>query len=179
MGNLVAYDDKGNKIDSFNNTVTTLVPDLDDKVSIGEPIKFKKQEEVTLSAKMNSTGFYALIWMIEQKMIKNILTPKNIFHNRKTAETIVLWKDGTKTVVKPMEGTPECEMSSYSAFTAALAKRIFGSNTQVNKIVSMTNEPVSKSEVRKLAKHMLDKASELKEKENFEHLREFMGYDKS
>lgn len=146
MGNLVAYDDKGNKIAMFGENSVTFTPDLDDKVSVGEPIKFKKQEEVTLSTKMNSTGFYALMWMIEQKMIKDILTPKHIFHNRKTTETIVLWKDGTKTVVKPMEGTPECEMSSYSAFTAALAKRIFGSNTQVNKIVSMTTEPVKRKE---------------------------------
>ena len=146
MGNLVAYDDKGNKVDFFNNTATTLVPDLDDKVSAGEPIKFKKQEEVTLSAKMNSINYYALMWLIEKRFIKDLLTPKHIVHNRKTTETIVLWKDGTKTVVKPMEGTPECEMSSYSAFTAALAKRIFGSNTQVNKIVSMTTEPVSRKE---------------------------------
>lgn len=146
MGNLVAYDENGKEVAMFGNDSVTITPDISDSVHIGEPIKFKKQEEVTLSTKMNSTGFYALLWMIEQKMIKDALTPKGIFHNRKTTETIVLWKDNTKTVVKPMEGTPECEMSSYSAFTAALAKRIFGSNTQVNKIVSMTTEPVKRKE---------------------------------
>lgn len=146
MGNLVAYDDKGNEVAMFGNDSVTITPDISDSVHIGEPIKFKKQEEVTLSTKTNSTAFYALVWMIAQDMLKDTLTPKHIFHNRKTAETIVLWRDGTKTVVKPMEGTPECEMSSYSAFTAALAKRIFGSNTQVNKIVSMTTEPVKRKE---------------------------------
>ena len=145
MGNLVAYDDKGNKID-FGEGLATITPDLSDDVHIGDPIKFSKSEGITLSTKFKDTTFYALMWLIEKTVIKDLLTPKHIFHNRKTAETIVLWKDGTKTVVKPMEGTPECEMSSYSAFTAALAKRIFGSNTQVNKIVSMTTEPVSRKE---------------------------------
>ena len=32
--------------------------------------------------------------------------------------------------------------SPYSAFTAALAKKIYGNNSQVNKIVSMTEEPM-------------------------------------
>lgn len=145
MGNLVAYDDKGNKI-GFGEGYVTTTPDLIDNVHTDEPIKINKSEGITLSAKMNTISFYALQWLICKSMIKDILTPKNIFHNRKTMETIVLWKDGTKTVVKPMEGTPESEMSSYSAFTAALAKKVFGSNTQVNKIVSMTNEPVKRKE---------------------------------
>lgn len=184
MGNLVAYDDKGYKID-FGEGCVTFTPDLSDKVSVGEPIKFKKQEEVTLSTKKDNTALYALVWMIQQRMIKDILTPKHIFHNRKTAETIVLWKDGTKTVVKPMEGTPESEMSSYSAFTAALAKKIYGSNTQVNKVVSMTKEPVTKAEKQhrrkfaKQAKHLMSVVSDLKEKENLKRLAEFMGDEES
>lgn len=39
--------------------------------------------------------------------------------------TIVFWKDGTRTVVKCMEGTPYDE---YSAFTAAVCKKIYGSS---------------------------------------------------
>lgn len=146
MGNLVAYDDKGNKVATFGENSVTFTPDLDDKVSVSEPLKIKRPEGITLSTKMNSTNFYALMWLIEKRSIKDLLTPKHIFHNRKTAETIVLWKDGTKTVVKPMEGTPDSEMSYYSAFTAALAKKIYGSNTQVNKIVSQTTEPVKRKE---------------------------------
>lgn len=46
--------------------------------------------------------------------------------------TIVFWKDGTKTVVKTMEGET---FNPYHGFTAALAKKIFGSSTQVNKLV--------------------------------------------
>lgn len=145
MGNLVAFDENGKQI-SFGEVSETFTPDLSDKVHTEEPIKINKSEGITLSAKINTTASYALIWMLEKSIVKNMLTPKYIFHNRKTAETIVLWKDGTKTKVKPMDGTPDSEMSSYSAFTAALAKKIFGSNTQVNKIVGMTTEPVSRKE---------------------------------
>ena len=67
--------------------------------------------------------------------------PKHIIHNRKTGETMVIWKDGERTTVKPMEGMPDSEMSHYTAFTACLAKKIFGSNSKVNRIVSMTKEP--------------------------------------
>lgn len=46
--------------------------------------------------------------------------------------TIVFWGDGTKTVAKTMEGTV---FNPYHGFTAALAKRVYGSSTRVNKIV--------------------------------------------
>ena len=180
MGNLAVYDNDGNKI-AFTDDSVTITPDLTDNVHIDDQIKINKQEGISLSTKMNTTSFYALQWLICKSMIKDLLTPKHIFHNRKTAETIVLWKDGTKTVVKPMEGTPESEMSSYSAFTAALAKKIYGSNTQVNKVVSMTKEPVTKAEKqhrRKLAekaRHLLNITSNLKEKEDLEHIIESMG----
>lgn len=42
----------------------------------------------------------------------------------------VCWKDGTSTMVKRSN---EDEDSPYAAFTAALAKKIYGSNSQVNK----------------------------------------------
>lgn len=46
--------------------------------------------------------------------------------------TIVFWSDGTKTVVKR---SADCPDSMYNAFTAALAIKVFGSNSQVNKIL--------------------------------------------
>lgn len=51
--------------------------------------------------------------------------------------TIVFWKDGTKKDVKLPEGdTPD----DYSAFTAALAKKIFGSNSKVKKVIKTKTE---------------------------------------
>ena len=49
--------------------------------------------------------------------------------------TIVFWKDGTKTVV--MRSKDEVH-NPYTAFCAALAKKIFLTNSEVNRIVKKT-----------------------------------------
>lgn len=46
--------------------------------------------------------------------------------------TIVFWEDGTKTVVKRSPDEPDNE---YNAFLAALGIKIFGSNSQLKKII--------------------------------------------
>lgn len=46
--------------------------------------------------------------------------------------TIVFWTDGTKTIVKLQDGDQD---DIYAAFTAALAKKIFGSTSKVKKIM--------------------------------------------
>lgn len=55
---------------------------------------------------------------------------------------VVFWKDGTKTVVKRKKGEPD---NIYHAFTAALAKKIFGSNSKVNSIVGSVIDERKKS----------------------------------
>ena len=51
--------------------------------------------------------------------------------------TIVFWADGTKTVVKR---APDEEDNAYAAFTAALAIKIFGSNSKLKKMVKTLTE---------------------------------------
>lgn len=46
--------------------------------------------------------------------------------------TIVFWEDGTKTVVKR---SPDEQDNDYNAFVAALGIKIFGSNSQLKKII--------------------------------------------
>ena len=46
--------------------------------------------------------------------------------------TIVFWEDGTKTVVKR---SPDEQDNDYNAFLAALGIKIFGSNSQLKKII--------------------------------------------
>lgn len=46
--------------------------------------------------------------------------------------TIVFWEDGTKTVVKRSPDKPD---NDYNAFLAALGVKIFGSNSQLKKII--------------------------------------------
>ena len=51
--------------------------------------------------------------------------------------TIVFWDDGEKTIVKKSEGE---EDSPYDAFSAALAKRIYGSNSKIRKMLKKKTE---------------------------------------
>ena len=46
--------------------------------------------------------------------------------------TVVIWKDGTKTVVKKADGD---DHDVYAAFCAALAKKTYGGNSTVKNIV--------------------------------------------
>lgn len=64
------------------------------------------------------------------KLNVNRLIPDKIIKNGRA--TIVLWPDGTKTVVKLAEGD---EPSDYAAFTAALAKKVYGSNSRIKAIL--------------------------------------------
>lgn len=54
---------------------------------------------------------------------------KRIIHN--DPATIVFWADGTKTVVKCMDGE---KYDRYAGFCAALAKKVYGSTSQAKKI---------------------------------------------
>lgn len=57
-------------------------------------------------------------------------TPKSILKADRV--TVVFWADGTKTVVRcPENETPD----DYEAFTAALAIKIFGSNSKLKKVI--------------------------------------------
>ena len=51
--------------------------------------------------------------------------------------TIVFWKDGTKTIVKRAADEPD---NDFNAFTAALGKKILGSNNAVRKVVKTKTE---------------------------------------
>lgn len=51
--------------------------------------------------------------------------------------TIVFWKDGTKTVVKHSDNDPN---DLYYAFCAALAKKVYGNNSRIKKILSKTED---------------------------------------
>ena len=54
---------------------------------------------------------------------------------------IVFWGDGSKTIVKRSSDTPD---NIYGAFTAALAIKIYGNNSQVNRIIDRKHEAVEK-----------------------------------
>lgn len=57
--------------------------------------------------------------------------PKKIIYNGPA--TIVFWADGEKTVVKRSKKEKD---NKYNAFCAALAKKIYGNNSKVNRFVN-------------------------------------------
>ena len=67
----------------------------------------------------------------KNKNTENITIPavkRIVYHD---PATIVFWQDGTKTVVKCMDGEP---FEKYAGFCAALAKKVFGSTSKAKKV---------------------------------------------
>lgn len=62
--------------------------------------------------------------------LKKYIEPHRIIVNYPA--TIVFWKDGTKTVVKCAAGT---DPDLYGAFCAAVCKKVFGSNSNLKKVI--------------------------------------------
>ncbi len=77
---------------------------------------------------------------------------KRIIYN--DPATIVFWNDGTKTVVK--RGEKET-FNKYTAFCAALAKKMYGNNSQVNKIVNSGLDETEKRAQKSTAKKVEEK----------------------
>ena len=61
--------------------------------------------------------------------------------------TVVFWTDGTKTVVKCPEGTPYDE---YTAFCAALAKKIYGNNSKLQREIKKKARYSKKRQIAKV-----------------------------
>lgn len=79
---------------------------------------------------------YAIIMEKDERIKK--YTPKRVLKSGNA--TVVFWADGTKTVVKcAADEVPD----DYDAFTAALAIKIFGSNSKLKKVIR------SKTEIQK------------------------------
>jgi len=102
---------------------------------------------------------------LAKKVVSDMYVPQHIIHNWKTDETIVIWKNGDKTKVKLREGETYNE---YFAFTAALAKYLFGSNTKIKKIVKMTESPLSSNKHRneKRTEYLIEKCTPKKKKKS-------------
>lgn len=75
-------------------------------------------------------------WTKRMFFCADYLTPKRIL--RSGPATIVFWQDGTKTIVKRC--LDDAIDSPYTAFTAALAIKIFGSNSKLKKMVKTLTE---------------------------------------
>lgn len=70
-----------------------------------------------------------------------MLEPKRIIKNG--IATIVFWNDGTKTIVKC---AVDDEPDDYMAFCAAYCKKVFGSNSQLKRVIKKAVNAKSKKE---------------------------------
>lgn len=92
------------------------------------------------------------------------LIPKKIIHNGPA--TIVYWEDGEKTVVKLMEGDTYDE---YAAFTAALAKKIFGSTGYAKRWMKDVTVEQKEKETENISLNILLKHMDKKDAEHLKN----------
>lgn len=82
--------------------------------------------------------------------------PKKIYHNRKAGVTVVLWKDGTKTIVRKSETDPD---DLYAAYCIALTKKLYGTNSAIKRDLDrcIVIQESKKSNVVKSSELLYDK----------------------
>lgn len=68
----------------------------------------------------------------ERRRMENRFTPKSIEWSADHRTVVVIWNDTEKTIVRLSPNDPD---DIYMAFTAALAKRIFGTNSHIKKVI--------------------------------------------
>ena len=108
------WDNESKTLQDILNRVTSRIFTASD----GSKIYFKSYED--LKGDKTKMGAY----------IPDNLLPKQIIYSNPA--TIVFWGDGSKTVVKVSDKE---NFNPYYGFCAALAKKVYGNNSLVNKIV--------------------------------------------
>ena len=68
----------------------------------------------------------------ERRRLETHFTPKSIEQSADHKTVVVIWTDNTKTIVRLSPKDPD---DIYMAFTAALAKKIFRSNSKIKKVI--------------------------------------------
>ena len=89
-----------------------------------------KEEPIPTPEKVAEAIGRTVVLLDEHGVLKQFYTPERILKSNNA--TVVFWKDGSKTVVKC---NPETVPDDYGAFTAALAIRIYGNNSQLKKLL--------------------------------------------
>lgn len=90
-----------------------------------DELPFTEDAAPTIEEEMEYTPFDDCEWMCGIPEVNRVL--------RHGPATIVFWEDGTKTVVKCMEGDKN---DPYAGFAAACMKKMFGSTTHAKNYLS-------------------------------------------
>lgn len=97
-----------------------------------DPDSLKKISSYALRRELTDRGFKVIR---DDEVVDMSNGPKKIIFNYPA--TICFWPDGTKTVVKCVEGQ---EFSEYYGYLACLAKKLYGTNGEINRIINRTKE---------------------------------------
>lgn len=82
---------------------------------------------------------------------------------KRTPASVMFFSDGTSVSVKCAEGT---EYNEYNAFCACLAKKMFGNNTRLKKVIDEIREiPMTESEKRRAAAEEANDAAARRQQE--------------
>lgn len=77
-------------------------------------------------------NYIALTEAVKRERMEKYFTPKSIEWSADHRTVVVIWNDTEKTIVRLSPNDPD---DIYMAFTAALAKRIFGTNSHIKKVI--------------------------------------------
>jgi hypothetical protein len=84
--------------------------------------------------------------MVEE-YIKKLFTPKQIIYNNNC--TVVIWKDGLRTIVHCADND---DFTEDGGFCAALAKKIYGERAKYMKFVKKATHQIKREDKKKLDK---------------------------
>ncbi len=103
--------------------------------SWNQDLIIKVDTENLLNNKMKKKEGYSDLFMENyvsrcERFTKDELIVKKIIHSGRC--TIVIWEDGSKTIVKQ---SADDDWDEYAAFCAAFCKKIFGSTSAVKRII--------------------------------------------
>lgn len=154
IGVIVSIDNPGCYVDPiytvrFDEPYKTQFFNAKDLVKVGHVVH---EGEITMGLRSGKTyltqigrcknkdnGFDSIIYQMEKKRkfaergtdeMKNVDVKKIIFSGPKT---IVLWNDGTKTIVSMSKD--ETNFDPEAAFCAAYTKKMFGTNSKIKRII--------------------------------------------
>lgn len=154
IGVIVSIDNPGCYVNPiytvrFDEPYKTQFFNAKDLVKVGHVVH---EDEITMGLRSGKTyltqigrcknkdnGFDSIIYQMEKKRkfaergtdeMKNVDVKKIIFSGPKT---IVLWNDGTKTIVSMSKD--ETNFDPEAAFCAAYTKKMFGTNSKIKRII--------------------------------------------
>lgn len=116
--------------DSKNPLTTSITVEIDtENCSPNEKAAIKEEVKKMLNKKYDIRDTYP--------------KPRKVIYDETAGVTVVLWMDGTKTIVRAEEGA---EHDAYHGYCAALAKKIHGTNSALQRELKKVLEVHNKKE---------------------------------